>query len=254
MHENFVFNECFLSLFNNYDRVSVFEADELIFPETKSQKISIEQVQNSLEFDKEKYCKNDINAFFDEVRIDRPMKSKTFFYWFPYKLALDFELTKIIFDTLGMYLMHNDKFTAPYELKVPYADIGEEISFSILNEEDFTYADKIMRVYELYLEDYLHTIEYNDSAFNRIFMIEYSYENGGKSAHEYEAFQFIGHHENPYNKSLMYRVPYRHGYVGHFRNVLNFANLKLFSFNIKDITVDLNYYNCVVKQIGKILG
>ena len=71
----------------------------------------------------------------------------------------------------------------------------------------------------------------------------------GKSVYEYDQFEEITHHD-PKNHKAAFLVPNNIGFIGHYRKIFTIPS---FTYQMHDISFDLNYFNCIMLDFENIL-
>ena len=93
LHERVSLVECFYTYFADYDRIAVFDSDELIFPIFEENKAPMSAVTNSVSV-KSAQCSMNIETFFDTLK---PQHSRSYFtYYFDYYAAVENEFMQLI--------------------------------------------------------------------------------------------------------------------------------------------------------------
>lgn len=251
IHESIALNECFLRLFAEYDRVVVYDLDEIVMPVTESQRISQTDIKDTLITNAQE-CHVDIESYYSMLKAQSSRKYLVM--RFLYRILIENFFADSIFASLSRIIRHQDHFIKPIIFFVLYPPTKVNICFSIQNDEQFKYAKSLLYIYELYSRDSKILEKYNTS-FNRFFMLEKNFNV--KSAYELEEHKVIGHHRlyGPFLDNE-WTVPFNKGSTTHFRDKLN---IEIYfrheiNFTIKELKYDIFYFNCVLLKIDRILN
>lgn len=175
-----IINGCYLSCFKEYDRVAVFDNDELIYPNSGKIKYIFQDDHN--EVTKETTFENMIKGIECQKDIKKYINDLNLFYlnrshvsdaslWMHYGHYLNSSFVQNIFFHFKLKLSKQRAFNTSFKI---FIHDSRNISFSVLSESDFIYLKRLINFYDnTYLGgESLIKLENNDN--KRIWMIQES--------------------------------------------------------------------------------
>jgi hypothetical protein len=255
-HDRLALNECYASFIKEYNKVGIMDFDEIIIPNGYADKaIDHKNMLNLLKESNTEHCKYDIVEYLNSIKNDKMLLKDSVSYWFGFSWLIDTEFSTIVFQSLRKTLDKHKKVKSPIEFTAIQPTNNKTYYFSIWNNQDLQYAKDLLEIY-----DYLFTNNSNaninnfySDRFSRVFFIqqkEFKRLCYGKSIHDSRIFTVVGHHEMM-AYWLRAQVPYQYGYTSHFRRSFNFPTKR---FDIHQVRVDINYVNCYLNRINKIIS
>jgi hypothetical protein len=222
LHERIAINECYLNNAYNTEFIAVMDSDEILLANNEN-------------------CSTlDLYQEIKKIRNTMKRELSSISYWFSYKLYISPEYEKVFIRALNLSLINRTVFKN--ELKIvtdKFPGTNKQTEVLISNVEDFKYAKKLLEFYEENLINKAKT----SNPFEYLFLLQNEYQRQygwGKSVHETQDLIAFGHHEAISAKNRI-EVNYKHGYIGHFRQIANYLPNRT---NVKSFQVDFNFYKC----------
>jgi hypothetical protein len=254
IHELIAYNECVMDHFDEFKRIAVFDADEFIIPKADCtlEKYNFSSNLCDTGVISNEICgESSIDGYLDRLRDKNYQLNGSFSYFFPFIGALHNEYIDSLFSVLASELSKTSYFLKKIRVATNNKkDDSKNFEMFINDQDEFDYAKYLLKSYVLYAKKYDYFNKKDDIVFNRMFLLKYI--TNGKCIHEFETFYPVWHHGNMANIKTL-RVPFERGYVVHFRKQLNYDN-KYKNFSITKLSIDLNYLNCYLKDISKIIS
>jgi hypothetical protein len=174
-----VINGCFLTLYKEYDRISVIDNDELIFP--NSGKIEylfddskvLKPVEDMMKQLKNVKCEYNMNKYINnlnEIYFNKTFKTNISL-WMHYSHYLDSEIVEKIFHEFKIYTQNMSTFKNNFTISI---NDKRNISFSIQNENDFIYLKNLINFYDHYYLNGEFLSKLGKNSFKRIWIIQES--------------------------------------------------------------------------------
>jgi len=166
-----IINGCFLSCVKDFDRVAVFDIDELIVPHSGEIKSFEGDDEFSLAKLEDVKCEYNINNYMDNFNTKNFKKNSL--PRISYRFYNSYYLDALFIKSIFFYLKLNSSHTTQFEksFHIPIHQNGK-FYFSILNEKDFSYLKFLIHFYDnYYMNNYLLTNS-SKNIFKRIWMIQ----------------------------------------------------------------------------------
>ena len=184
VHHRAVINGCFLSCVNDFERVAVFDIDELIIPnngqlhnmlDISEIPFKYSQMINKIPLFDTLKCENNINRYIDNLNVMNFKKESvehiSYRFFNSYYIDASFVNNLFYYFKLNISSLHH--FRNAFQIPVHH---NGDFFFSILTEKDFYYLKFLINFYDSYYVKKFLQKNVSTSPLNRIWMLQETFQ------------------------------------------------------------------------------